>query len=96
MKEEQRLAQEIDLQTYLNQLIIQDADARLKNINDPENGKVSNSNNETTESTIENTKISLKNEIENKRDTSLTRLNDLFAKVDDRRRVSLTININFL
>lgn len=82
LKEEQRLAQEIDLQTYLNELIIKDADTRLKNLNDSNN---KNDTNETTK--IDNNNITtLKNDIENKRDTSLTRLNDLFAKVDERRR----------
>lgn len=92
LKEEQRLAQEIELQTYLNQLIIQDADNRLKEF-DTEHGLNSNDHDEvsseTTESEESSTVSAIKLEIENKKDTSIERLNNIFSKVDDRRRVSL-------
>lgn len=87
LREEQRVAQDIELQSYLNQLIIQDADRNIVNLKDKE-GEVEE--NETED----NRKGRTREEIEEHRDNCIARLNDLFAKVDERRRVSLA-NISF-
>lgn len=80
LKEEKRIAQEVELQTYLNQLIIDDAKHNLATLQEQEPPKDSD---ET--STAEFARK--KEEIEEKRDTCISRLNDLFAKVDEGRKV---------
>ncbi|XP_014483313.1 PREDICTED: E3 ubiquitin-protein ligase CHIP [Dinoponera quadriceps] len=80
IREEQRIAQDIELQTYLNQLIIDDAKRNLTTLQEQESEKDSDAEASSTEFAMR------KEEIEEKRDTCITRLNDLFAKVDDRRR----------
>lgn len=80
VREEQRIAQDIELQTYLNQLIIDDAKHNLTTLQEQET-KDSDTEANSTEFARR------KEEIEEKRDTCISRLNDLFAKVDERRRV---------
>lgn len=92
VREEQRIAQDIELQTYLNQLIVDDAKRNLSALQEQET-KDSDTDASSTEFAMR------KEEIEEKRDTCLSRLNDLFAKVDERRRVcffaiSVTFNTN--
>ena len=77
LKEEQRIAQDIELQTYLNQLLVEDAERNVMALKEREG----------TEGSTETDLTRKREEIEDKRDTCLTRLNDLFAKVDERRRV---------
>ncbi|KAL7286562.1 hypothetical protein TKK_0019189 [Trichogramma kaykai] len=82
IKEELRISQEIELQSYINKLIVEDAEKslaelKLKELNAKDKG----------EEILTESKLStLQQEIEEKRDSALTRLNDLFAKVDDLRR----------
>ncbi|EFN88824.1 E3 ubiquitin-protein ligase CHIP [Harpegnathos saltator] len=80
MREEQRIAQDIELQTYLNQLIIDDAKRSLTTLQEQEPAKDSDAEASSAEFARR------KEEIEEKRDTCISRLNDLFAKVDERRR----------
>ncbi|XP_032671726.1 E3 ubiquitin-protein ligase CHIP [Odontomachus brunneus] len=80
MREEQRIAQDIELQTYLNQLIIDDAKRSLTTLQEQEPTKDSDVETSSTEF------ASKKEEIEEKKDSCISRLNDLFAKVDERRR----------
>ncbi|XP_043274673.1 E3 ubiquitin-protein ligase CHIP [Venturia canescens] len=110
LREEQRVAQDIELQSYLNQLIIEDADRRLLLLKEgeaaaataitspalPGGDKSDNVENETADNSQEEkrspteknlTKPLLdREEIEERKETCLARLNDLFAKVDERRR----------
>jgi len=81
MREEQRIAQDIELQTYLSQLIVDDAKRSLATLQEQETAK------DTDAETSSSEFIRRKEEIEEKRDTCISRLNDLFAKVDERRRV---------
>lgn len=81
VREEQRIAQDIDLQTYLNQLIVDDAKHNLVALQEQEMTKDSDTDPNSTEFARR------KEEIEEKKDTCISRLNDLFAKVDERRRV---------
>ncbi|KAK0168060.1 hypothetical protein PV327_001899 [Microctonus hyperodae] len=98
LREEQRLAQDIELQTYLNQLILEDAERKLTMLEEvkPESETI-NANDENESNKINGPDNSeslktdqalafVKQEIESKKDTSLARLHDLFAKVDERRR----------
>ncbi|XP_014206750.1 E3 ubiquitin-protein ligase CHIP [Copidosoma floridanum] len=78
IKEEQRINQEIELQSYVNKLIIEDADRSLAELQKKEGkGKEGEDNSHFAD---------LRREIEEKRDSSMAQLNDLFAKVDDNRR----------
>uniref|UniRef100_A0A8D8ZR65 E3 ubiquitin-protein ligase CHIP n=1 Tax=Cacopsylla melanoneura TaxID=428564 RepID=A0A8D8ZR65_9HEMI len=70
--EEKRISQEIELLTYLNRLIVEDADKKLKEL------ESSNMDNEAAQSK------SL--QIESSRDRNLTELTDLFVQIDERRR----------
>ncbi|XP_015606894.1 E3 ubiquitin-protein ligase CHIP [Cephus cinctus] len=82
LREEQRVAQDIELQSYLNQLIAEDAErsiAALK-LNDSDSKEEGESDADATSSHQK------KELIEEKRDNCIARLNDLFAKVDERRR----------
>ena len=116
LREEQRVAQDIELQTYLNQLIIEDAERRLVALREREGTMVASTTtaasapNTTTTSTtneaddndskeqVEGSSKSTREpgealldreeDIDEKKETCIARLNDLFAKVDDRRRVS--------
>lgn len=81
VREEQRIAQDIELQTYLSQLIVDDAKRNLSVLQEQETTKDSDTDASSTEFARR------KEEIEEKRDTCISRLNDLFAKVDERRRV---------
>lgn len=107
LKEEQRLAQDIELQTYLNQLILEDAerhmaalDEQIISAGEKKSREDSNDMNKSTagdsESSATAQAISIKRQdIESKKESAITRLNDLFAKVDERRRVCYFIyNIN--
>ncbi|EZA60821.1 E3 ubiquitin-protein ligase CHIP [Ooceraea biroi] len=80
VREEQRIAQDIELQTYLSQLIIDDAKSNLTDLQEQETTKDTDAEASSAEFTRR------KEEIEEKRDTCISRLNDLFAKVDERRR----------
>ncbi|KYN02688.1 E3 ubiquitin-protein ligase CHIP [Cyphomyrmex costatus] len=80
VREEQRISQDIELQTYLNQLIIDDAKHNLATLQEQETAKDSNVETNSAEFARR------KEEIEEKRDTCISRLNDLFAKIDERRR----------
>lgn len=81
IREEQRISQDIELQTYLNQLIVDDAKRNLTILQEQETAKDSDGDTNSVEFARR------KEEIEEKRDACISRLNDLFAKVDDRRRV---------
>lgn len=70
--EEKRIAQEIELQSYLNKLIREDKDSQLAKLMDAEG---------PTEAVQDKAR-----EIEEKCESSTNELNSLFAKVDDRRR----------
>ncbi|CAD6215915.1 GSCOCG00000732001-RA-CDS [Cotesia congregata] len=80
LKEEQRLAQDIELQTYLNQLILEDAERHMATLD--EQIRSASEKNYRQDSTMSINR----QEIESKKETAITRLNDLFAKVDERRR----------
>ncbi|KAK1119012.1 hypothetical protein K0M31_013785 [Melipona bicolor] len=84
LREEQRIAQDIELQSYLNQLIVEDAERRLAALKEQETAKDADGKSEAETSSIEFTRN--KEEIEEKRDMCMAHLNDLFAKVDERRR----------
>ncbi|KAL6258474.1 E3 ubiquitin-protein ligase CHIP [Pogonomyrmex barbatus] len=79
IREEQRISQDIELQTYLNQLIVDDAKRNLATLQEQETAKDSDEKNSAEFARR-------KDEIEEKRDACISRLNDLFAKVDERRR----------
>ncbi|XP_049869318.1 E3 ubiquitin-protein ligase CHIP isoform X2 [Pectinophora gossypiella] len=72
VQEEKRIAQEIELQSYLNRLIIEDTQRRIESL------KVENNNEEEI-----NSKIS---KIEEEHNNYTSELNNLFAKIDERRR----------
>lgn len=72
-QEEKRIAQEIELMTYLNRLIVQDTNAQID--------KVKNNDKLTDEE--QQRKIV---EIERQCDNNTSELNALFAKIDERRR----------
>lgn len=119
LREEQRVAQDIELQSYLNQLIIEDADRRLILLKEgeaaaataiatptiPASDNSANVENETADDSREEKRsLTEKNlteppldreEIEERKETCMARLNDLFAKVDERRRVSLSFFKDF-
>ncbi|OAD61950.1 STIP1 homology and U box-containing protein 1 [Eufriesea mexicana] len=84
LKEEQRIIQDIELQSYLNQLIVEDAERSLAELMEQEGAKDADGATEGETSSIEF--MRKKEEIEEKRDTYMAHLNDLFAKVDERRR----------
>lgn len=89
LREEQRIAQDIELQTYLNQLIINDAKRSLATLQEQEPSKDLDAEASSAEF------ASRKEEIEEKKDTCISRLNDLFAKVDERRRVRFSLSSLF-
>lgn len=89
LREEQRIAQDIELQSYLNQLIVEDAERRLAALKEQE---VEKDTNDKTKDEAVSGEFVRREEIEHKKDTCMARLNDLFAKVDERRRVSLLFN----
>lgn len=76
VQEERRICQEIELQSYLNKLINNDMETRISNI------KLDDTKNEEV---ISKEVAEVEEECEN----HMTELNNLFAKNDDRRRVSL-------
>lgn len=84
LSEEQRIAQDIELQSYLNQLIVEDAERSLAALKEQETTKETNGKSEGEGMSNEFTRK--KEEIEEKRDSCMAQLNDLFAKVDERRR----------
>ncbi|XP_012244285.1 E3 ubiquitin-protein ligase CHIP [Bombus vosnesenskii] len=84
LREEQRIAQDIELQSYLNQLIVEDAERSLAALKEQEAAKDADGKSEGEALSIELTKK--KEEVEEKRDMYMAHLNDLFAKVDERRR----------
>lgn len=84
LREEQRIAQDIELQSYLNQLIVEDAERSLAALKEQETTKETNG--KTEGEGMSNEFARKKEEIEEKRDTCMAQLNDLFAKVDERRR----------
>ncbi|CAL7936027.1 unnamed protein product [Xylocopa violacea] len=84
LREEQRIAQDIELQSYLNQLIVEDAERNLAVLKEQETAKDTDDKTEGETTAIEFTRK--REEIEEKRDICMAQLNDLFAKVDERRR----------
>ncbi|CAK9833433.1 E3 ubiquitin-protein ligase CHIP [Anthophora retusa] len=84
LREEQRIVQDIELQTYLNQLIVKDAEQSIAALKEQEAAKDADGKAEGEAASSEF--IRKKEEIEEKRDTYMTHLNDLFAKVDEKRR----------
>lgn len=84
LREEQRIAQDIELQSYLNQLIVEEAERNLAALKEQDATKDMDCKNEAEATCSEYGRK--KEEIEEKRDSCMTRLNNLFAKVDDRRR----------
>lgn len=79
VQEERRICQEIELQSYLNKLINDDMEKRIGNI------KLDDAKNEEA---ITKEVAEVEQECEN----HMTELNNLFAKIDDRRRVSSNAN----
>lgn len=79
-REEQRIAQDIELQTYLNQLIIKDAEEKLEELKDQEQQEAKSDGDGAAEYSR------LEAEIKEKRNSSMARLNELFAKVDEARK----------
>ncbi|KAL2717500.1 E3 ubiquitin-protein ligase CHIP [Vespula squamosa] len=84
LREEQRIIQDIELQTYLNQLLAEDAERKLIALSEQEIIKDGDNKSGTDASGSDFARR--KEEIEEKRDICTAHLNDLFAKVDDRRR----------
>lgn len=76
LQEEKRICQEIELQSYLNRLIREDMENRIAKVklDDTANEDTLNENQQQIEQTCEN---------------NLTELNNIFAKIDDRRRVCI-------
>ncbi|GJQ82268.1 CHIP [Trypoxylus dichotomus] len=72
LMEEKRIAQEIELQTYLNKLITEDKDRQLKELKDTEG---------ESEAAVERAQ-----QIEEKCEFYINEVNAIFAKVDDKRR----------
>jgi len=72
----------------LNQLIVDDAKRNLATLQEQEMTKDSET------SAVEFARR--KEEIEEKKDTCISRLNDLFAKIDERRRVCISLAVTFL
>merc|ERR1712112_180365 len=72
MQEKKRIQEEIDLQAYLNRLILEDKDMRLNKLREE------NENYDEISSDIA--------KVEEYSDKSVAELNSLFAKVDDRRQ----------
>lgn len=70
LQEEKRVQQEIDLQTYINRLILEDRDRKLDPLKDSQ---------DEDENVIEAVKI------EAEADKHIADVNSIFAKVDDRR-----------
>lgn len=73
IQEEKRICQEIELQSYLNRLIREDMESRVAKV------KLDDTANEDA---IKETQQHIEFECEN----NITELNNIFAKVDDRRR----------
>lgn len=71
--EEKRIREEIELQSYLNKLIKQDIESRLQNL-------------KCTDATTEDQLKEKQQEIEQECDDRIKELNNVFAKVDERRR----------
>ncbi|XP_031831768.1 STIP1 homology and U-box containing protein 1 [Nomia melanderi] len=84
LREEQRIAQDIELQSYLNQLIVEDAERSIAALKEQE--ATIETNGKTEGEAASDTFTRKKEEVEEKRDTCMARLNDLFEKVDERRR----------
>ncbi|XP_055298153.1 E3 ubiquitin-protein ligase CHIP [Sitodiplosis mosellana] len=73
VQEERRICQEIQLQSYLNKLIQEDMENRL--------AKLKNDDTKNEEA-IKEESVEIEQECEN----NMTELNNVFAKIDDRRR----------
>jgi len=76
VQEEKRIAQEIELLTYLNRLIVEDAHRQIQKVKEAKDTEGLTS--EEAESQIL--------DVERKCDNNVSELNALFAKVDDKRR----------
>lgn len=72
LQEEKRVQEEIDLQTYLNRLILEDKDRRINKLRE---------DSETYDAVSDDIA-----KVEEDSDKSVAELNSLFAKVDDRRQ----------
>ncbi|XP_078034074.1 STIP1 homology and U-box containing protein 1 [Augochlora pura] len=84
LREEQRIAQDTELHSYLHQLIVEDAERSIAALKEQEATK--NTNGKTDNEAASTTFTRKKEEIEEKRDTCMSRLNDLFDKVDEQRK----------
>lgn len=73
VQEEKRIAQEIELQSYLNRLILEDAERQIEKLRQ-ESGY--------NEQQFQEKKLEMEQQCEN----NTSELNSIFAKVDDRRR----------
>lgn len=73
IQEEKRIAQEIELQTHLSKLLRDDRDNQLAKLEDTE--------------TDSDKKEEKTRHIEEQYDNYMTEVNNLFAKIDERRRV---------
>jgi len=73
VQEEKRIAQEIELQSYLNRLILEDAERQIEKLRQ-ESGY--------NEEQFQEKKLEVERQCEN----NTSELNSIFAKVDDRRR----------
>lgn len=78
IQEEKRIAQEIELQTHLGKLLRDDRDTQLADIE--------------SETDLEK-KDDRVRQIEEQYDNYVTEVNNIFAKIDDRRKVSIRVNI---
>lgn len=74
IQEERRIAQEIELQSHLSELLRKDRDTQLSDITED----------------IENLEDKRRN-IEEQYDNCMTELNNIFAKIDERRRVNFEL-----
>lgn len=79
IQEEKRIAQEIELQSHLSKLLRRDCDAQLDKLEETE---------PDTESVTEKTR-----QIEEQYENYMTELNNIFVKIDDRRRVSIICTV---
>jgi len=78
IQEERRIAQEIELQSYLNSLIDEDTDRKVQKIDE----EIKNGREEELDEAVQQQIKSIRNQ----GSTSKDQLNRLFAQVDDRRK----------
>lgn len=76
--EEKRISQEIELLTYLNRLVAEDCDKKIRSLQN----SVDESMAELTEDDVQGKIL----QVEAYRENSIAELNNLFVQIDDRRR----------